>query len=57
MTDQEIKAKALELTIQTIALFPEAKRVEQLMQGDPAEVIIQLSRAYQNHLVRKGQPN
>jgi hypothetical protein len=53
--EQEIRAKALELTIQTIALMPEDKRTEQLKQGEPAKVIIELSRSYQNYL--KDQPN
>jgi len=55
MTDYEIRAKALELTIQTIALMPEIKRIEQLSQGEPAKVIIELSQTYQNYL--KAQPN
>ena len=50
MTDQEIKAKALELTIQTIALMPEKDREKQLSQGDPAEVIISLARSYLGYL-------
>jgi hypothetical protein len=57
MTDQEIRAKALELTIQTIALMPESKRIEQLSKGNPAEVIIGLSHAYQDYLGRKDPPN
>jgi hypothetical protein len=55
MNEQEIRAKALELVIQTIALFPEQKRVEQLsMDKDPLAVLIDLSLPYQNYL--KGQP-
>jgi len=56
MNDQEIRAKALELTIQTIALMPELKRTEQLMQGNPADVVIGLSQTYQDYLSRKDQP-
>jgi hypothetical protein len=56
MNEQEIRAKALELAIQTIALFPEQKRVEQLsMDSDPLKVLIALSLPYQNYL--KGQPS
>ena len=56
MSEQEIKVKALELTIQTIALMPEDKRVEQLLMGKPAEVIIGLSQDYQDYLRQKDQP-
>jgi hypothetical protein len=54
MNDQEIRAKSLELVIQTIALFPEKKRVEQLtMDRDPLEVLIDLSLPYQDYLKGK----
>ena len=56
MSEQEIKVKALELTIQTIALMPENKRIEQLGKGKPAEVIIGLSQDYQDYLNQQDQP-
>jgi hypothetical protein len=55
MNDQEIRAKALELAIQTVALFPEKVRVEQLaMDKSPAKVLIGVSMPYQDYL--KGKP-
>jgi len=33
MNDQEIRAKALELTIQAISLMPENKRIEMMEDG------------------------
>ena len=53
MNEQEIKAKALELTIQTIALMTDEKRNEQFSQDDPAEAIIGLSRSYLDYLQKK----
>jgi hypothetical protein len=54
LNEQEIRAKALELAIQTIALFPEEKRVEQLaMDKNPLEVLIGLSLPYQDYLKEK----
>jgi hypothetical protein len=50
MTDQEIKVKALELTIQLVSLMPEERRREQLQLGTPTQVIIDLSHDFQSYL-------
>jgi hypothetical protein len=46
MNEQEIRVKALDLTIQTIALMSELDRFAQLKRGDPTKVIIDLSMGY-----------
>jgi hypothetical protein len=48
--EQEIKAKALELAIRLVSVFPEADRINQLNQGKPAQVVIDLSLDFQNYL-------
>jgi hypothetical protein len=50
MNDQEIKLKALELTMQLISLFPDSKKLEQLQKGNPVQVIIELSQDFQAYL-------
>jgi hypothetical protein len=50
MNEQEIKAKSLELTIQLVSLLPEKKKIEQFEQGDLTQVIIELSRDFQDYL-------
>jgi hypothetical protein len=50
MTEQEIKVKALELTIQVISLMSEEKREEQLGKGVPSQVIIGLSQDFHRYL-------
>jgi hypothetical protein len=50
MNEQELRAKALELTIKLVSIFPESKRVEQLQLGDPSQVIIDLSQDFLNYL-------
>jgi hypothetical protein len=54
VTDQELKVKALELTIKTIALMSEKDRFNQLSRGNPVKIIIDFSLDYQNYL--KGEP-
>ena len=53
--EQEIKAKALELAVKTLALLPEQKRLEQFKNCRPEEAIIQISLPYFDHL--KDRPN
>ena len=53
--DEELRAKALELAVQTLALLPEAKRLEQFQKLRPEDAVIQISQPYLEYL--KDQPS
>ena len=56
MTDQEIRAEALKIAALTLALLPEARRLEQIAKdGRPDTSVIQLSQVYFEYL--KDQPS
>jgi hypothetical protein len=48
--EQEIRAKALEITIGLLGVMEEKGRFEQLKRGNPSKVVSDLSLDFENYL-------